>query len=57
MRVEPKSRVRWITHEEATNLLVALPAPLALAAEFSLATGLRQANVLGLQWAQLDLER
>ena len=57
MRVEPRQRVRWITHEEATNLLAALPSHLALAAEFSLATGLRQANVLGLQWAQIDLER
>ena len=57
MRVEPKQRVRWITQEEARGLLAALPGHLALAAEFSLATGLRQSNVLGLQWGQIDLDR
>jgi hypothetical protein len=57
MRVEPRQRVRWITHEEATKRLAALSAHLALAAEFSLASGLQQANVLGLQWAQIGLER
>jgi integrase len=57
MRVEPRRRVRWITQEEAARLLAALPAHLAPAAEFSLATGLRQANVLGLRWAQIDRER
>lgn len=57
MREEPRQRVRWITHQEAANLLAALPPHLTLAAEFSLATGLRQANVPGLQWAQIDLER
>jgi len=57
MRKEPDRRVRWITREEAAGLLDALPAHLADAAEFSLATGLRQANVLGLQWSQIDLRR
>lgn len=57
MRVEPKKRVRWITREEAKRLVAALPSHLRAAAEFSLKTGLRQGNVLGLQWSQIDLNR
>lgn len=57
MRVEPRQQVHWITHEEADALLKALPSHLALAAEYSLATILRQANVLGLPWSQIDFER
>lgn len=57
MRVEPKKRVRWLTREEAVRLLSELPAHLADAAEFALATGLRQSNVLGLEWSQIDMQR
>jgi len=54
---EPSRRVRWITSEEAGRLLEELPAHLAAIARFSLETGLRQANVTGLQWSQVDLVR
>jgi integrase len=54
---EPKRRVRWLTHDEAASLLSELPPHLAEMARFSLATGLREANVTGLSWAQVDLER
>ena len=54
---EPKLRVRWITREEAERLLSNLPEWLAAMARFSLATGLRQANVYGLEWTQVDLKR
>jgi len=54
---EPKHRVRWLTHDEAASLLSELPPHLAEMARFSLATGLREANVTGLSWAQVDLER
>ena len=54
---EPKKRVRWISREEAEKLLAALPGWLAEMARFALATGLRQANVYGLEWSQVDLER
>jgi len=57
MRVEPKKRVRWITRVEAKNLIGALPKHLQAAAEFSLETGLRQSNVLGLQWNDIDLKK
>ena len=57
MRVEPKQRIRWLTRQEAARLLDQLPEYLANAAEFSLATGLRQRNVFDLEWKQIDSER
>ena len=54
---EPKRRVRFLTREEADRLLSELPQHLAEMARFTLATGLRQANVMGLEWAQVDLDR
>ena len=57
MLQEPKRRIRWITPIEARRLIEALPDHLALAARFSLATGLRQGNVKSLMWSQIDLER
>ncbi|NIB41453.1 hypothetical protein HBA55_17750 [Pseudomaricurvus alkylphenolicus] len=49
MLPEPKRRVRWLTHEEADRLLEEL--------RFTLATGLREANVTQLQWSQVDMNR
>ena len=57
MYPEPKLRIRWIASEEAESLLSNLPEWLAAMARFSLATGLRQANVYGLEWSQVDLKR
>lgn len=54
---EPKRRVRWLTHEEAGALIKELPEHLAEMVRFALATGLRQANVTGLEWSQVDMER
>ena len=54
---ENNERIRWITKEEASQLLSVLPHHLSLMAEFSLETGLRQANVTGLKWSQVDLDR
>src|SRR5688572_32247568 len=45
------------TRDEAQKLLAALPEHLADMAAFSLATGLRRANVTELQWTQVDLVR
>ena len=50
-------RIRWITQEQADRLIAALPQHLAAMTRFSLETGLRRANVTGLQWSQLDLVR
>ncbi len=57
MLPEPKRRIRWITRDEADRLIHALPEHLAAMVRFSLETGLRQANVTGLQWSQVDLVR
>jgi integrase len=57
MLPEPKRRIRWLTQEEAERLIEELPEHLAEMARFSLATGLRKANVTGLEWSQVNLER
>src|SRR5207253_9889803 len=54
---EPTRRIRFLTRAEAQRLLAELPEHLADMAVFSLATGLRAANVTGLQWQQVDLTR
>ena len=54
---EAKRRIRWLKHEEAQRLIDALPEYLADMAVFSLATGLRQRNVLGLKWSHINLSR
>ena len=57
---EPKKRVRWLKPEEAQRLLAVLANGYPLLhdlAAFSLATGLRQRNVLDLKWEQIDLHR
>lgn len=56
----PQGRTRWLTKEEWERLLKALKAEsptLADLAEFSVHTGLRENNALGLRWDQLDLRR
>jgi integrase len=57
MLKEPTRRIRFLTREEAQRLLSKLPEHLGEMAAFSLATGLRRANVTGLQWSQVDLVR
>ena len=55
MYQEPKHRIRWLEKDEAERLLAALPEWLAAVSRFALATGLRQSNVLGLEWTQVNL--
>ena len=57
MLPEPKRRIRWITREEADRLLSELPDHLSFMMAFTLATGLRESNVTGLTWQQVDLQR
>jgi excisionase family DNA binding protein len=57
MLPEPRRRIRWITREEADRLLAELPEHLRAMARFSLETGVRNSNVTGLQWSQVDLRR
>jgi integrase len=52
-----KTTRAWITPAQWTKLYLALPVHLRAPADFALQTGLRQANVLGLTWDRVDLER
>ncbi|MGZ5055353.1 MAG: tyrosine-type recombinase/integrase [Methylobacter sp.] len=54
---EPKIRIRWLTHDEARRLLRELPEHLEAMTRFTLATGLRESNVVNLKWSQLDMNR
>ena len=56
MLKEPTRRIRYLFREEAQRLLGHLPPHLADMAAFSLATGLRRANVTGLRWDQVDID-
>lgn len=54
---EPQRRVRWITPEQVKTLLAELPPHQRDITLFALATGLRQANVTGLTWSKVNLDR
>lgn len=57
-RVKGKdSRTRWLSLEEWKRLEKELPCHLRQMARFALATGLRENNVIGLEWSQIDMER
>lgn len=50
-----RRRFAVLNADEAAALLAAMPPHLAAIARFALATGLRDANVRGLRWADVDL--
>jgi integrase len=54
MRKIENKRIRWLTKTEANKLLDELPNHLELMAAFTLATGLRQSNVTGLKWTEVN---
>ena len=54
---EAKRRIRWLTPEQAKQLLGKLPEHQCDVVLFALATGLRQSNVIELEWSQVDLNR
>lgn len=54
---EAKRRIRWITPDQVQTLLAQLPQHQRDVVLFALATGLRQANVIKLEWSQVDLGR
>ena len=53
---ENDRRVRFLVREEADRLIRELPMHLAEMSRFALATGLRRANITGLEWSQVNLE-
>lgn len=50
-------RKRFLSEDEYARLMAELPEHLAAMVEFSVLTGLRQSNVLGLKWSKVDLQR
>jgi integrase len=54
---ENAARVRWLSHEESDRLIHELPEHLKAMVRFTLSTGLRESNVTGLQWSQIDMHR
>lgn len=54
---EPRVRIRYLTQDQAADLLAELPDYLVPLAQFSLLTGLRQHNATRLEWSNVDLER
>lgn len=58
VRKDKKKKSRtWLTYEQWDKLYAELPKHLKPMASFAVETGLRQANVLGLQWSRVDLAR
>lgn len=53
---EPKGRMRWLTREQAKKLATDLPDWLQRMFWFALATGMRESNIRGLEWARVDLK-
>jgi integrase len=56
-RDKKKKPREWITPEQWKKLHAELPPHMKPMAEFALETGIRQANVLGLTWSRVDLQR
>lgn len=54
---EPKHRERWLHQHEALTLLDELPSHQESMVRFALSTGLRQSNVLKLEWHEVDINR
>jgi integrase len=56
-RPNPQGRTRWLTAEEWTKLRKSLSGLLLDLADFSIATGVRENNALGLRWDQILLSK
>ena len=56
-KVKRNGPLRWLTPLEWDRLRPHLPNHLKPAADFAISTGVRQANVFGLRWSQVDLRR
>ncbi len=50
-------RDRWLTHEEAERLIRCCAPHLAALVRYALATGCRAAEITGLEWSRVDLDR
>ena len=52
---EKNQRLSWLTHFEINRLLAKLPEHTKVMTTFTLATGLRESNITGLEWSQINL--
>ena len=52
---EPPGRIRFLSHEEYDDLIAVSDAELQRIITFAVLTGLRKANVLNLDWKEVDL--
>ena len=57
MLKEPKRRIRFLTREQADELLLEAPEHLSVVIRFALATGCRMGEILSLEWRRVDFER
>lgn len=55
--VEPTGRLSFFTREEFGQLIEHMPEPFRSAAIIAVSTGLRRANIFGMRWDQVDLEK
>ena len=53
----PNKRIRFLSPGEIEKLLSELPPHMRSIVSFALATGIRQKNILDLEWNQIDLDR
>ncbi|MEC4683401.1 MAG: site-specific integrase [Nitrospirota bacterium] len=53
----PPKRIRFLTRQEADRLMKSCPDHMGALVSFALATGLRQKNILELEWSQVDVVR
>lgn len=56
IRKDMKSSFNWLKHEEVERVLKELPPHLQYLMKFSLATGLRESNVTGLEWKNVNIK-
>jgi len=56
-QVPKNRRVRWLTKKEAVRLISEMPPHFKPIVIFALATGLRRANIVDLEWSQIDMQR
>lgn len=54
---EPKRRIRFLTRDQADELIQTAPEHLAPVIRFALSTGCRMGEILGLEWRRVDFER
>jgi integrase len=54
---ENNDRFLYLTKEQAATLIADLPSHLSAMTRFALATGLRRANITGLEWQNINIDR